>query len=176
MRIAFLLSALSALSTITTSSAVPRNDSVDGSVVDYHQDTPSTNVHHVPITRTDCTGYPLDKEDYIAAKNNMVSWSNNGGKIRYKSYHKEMYPKDTINSGVTWYVCNCKWFYRDKVPQWEIDDVERALTKKCGELQSGSVWSKKWRKAFNVVPTAWFADAIVHEKPVCPSHCLLYGQ
>ncbi|KAF2963030.1 hypothetical protein GQX73_g10535 [Xylaria multiplex] len=171
MHIAFLLSALSVLGATTISSAVPQNASTDGLVADYGQYTKaSSKPPHVPVEGTTCTGYALDKENFLSAKNNLIAWSDNGGRVKGKSFHAEMYPD--YKSGVTWYICNCKWFAKDKALKWEIDDVEKILAEKCGELQSGWVWSKKWQKRFSVMPTDWYMDALLHAGPLCPPRCI----
>ncbi|KAI3322950.1 hypothetical protein HD806DRAFT_536130 [Xylariaceae sp. AK1471] len=96
----------------------------------------------------------------------MALWSEAGHKIHATGYHAE------TDQNVTWYICNCKLFWFDRVPRAELDDAESILDKKCGPNQSGWVWSKKWQKGFNVVPTDWFEHQVKEELNFCPKGCL----
>ncbi|TRX95510.1 hypothetical protein FHL15_003468 [Xylaria flabelliformis] len=170
MRVVLLLSALSALSAITTSSPMPRNASVAiPAFKDNSQPVDSPRGRHIPVAMMKCMGDKLDEMNYLTAKQNMFDWSDDGGYVKAGSMHFESYPNNY--TGVTWYICNCKWWNDDRVPRWELDSVQRILEAKCGEWQSGWVWSKRWDKGFNVVPTKWFRHNLEHGGRICPPHC-----
>ncbi|KAI1758307.1 hypothetical protein F4782DRAFT_477329 [Xylaria castorea] len=168
MRVALLLSALSA---ITTSSAMPWNTTATISTFTENfqpYETPSAN-RQIPVAMMKCMGDKFEKLNYLGAKNNMIDWSATGGAVMPGAYHSESFPDNRF--GVTWYICNCKYFHKDKAPRWELDEVQRLLEEKCGEWQSGWVWSKKWEKGFNVVPTDWLRYKLEDGKDICPPHC-----
>ncbi|KAI8944171.1 hypothetical protein F4801DRAFT_585703 [Xylaria longipes] len=168
MRVSFILSALGA---ITTSSALPWNttaaiSNITGDVQPYK--TPSDH-HQIPVAMTKCLGFTFSKQNYLGAKENMISWSEEKEGVYPGAYHAESYPDSMF--GVTWYLCNCKNIHVDKAPRWELDEVQRILEEKCGKWQSGWVWSKKWEKGYNVVPTDWFRYQLEDHKDICPPHC-----
>ncbi|KAI8629839.1 hypothetical protein F5Y19DRAFT_475285 [Xylariaceae sp. FL1651] len=127
----------------------------------------------IPVSMMKCFDQDLDWEEYWHAKEVMVKWSESGKKLMPNSWHAAKYPPYG-QRGVTIYVCNCKWFWRDSVPRGELDDMERILKQECGSNRSGWVWSKKWQKGFNVVPTEWFEPRVKKDKPICPPSCLTF--
>ncbi|KAI1354499.1 hypothetical protein F5Y01DRAFT_273011 [Xylaria sp. FL0043] len=171
VRIALLLSALSA---ITISYAAPWNmtTAISSSISNISPYETLDSPPQIPVTMKRCTGHKLSEQNYLRAKEQMIEWSEcRDGKIYPGSAHTESYPDK--KSGATWYVCNCKWLYADKVPRWELDYAQQILETECGKWQSGWVWSKKWDKGYNVVPTEWFKAHEVIEQ-ICPPHCFFW--
>ncbi|KAH8163628.1 hypothetical protein CIB48_g4597 [Xylaria polymorpha] len=157
MRITLLLGALSA---IIVSTAMALNDTTAAAPtfavdIQAHHPKPS-GPRKIPVTMMKCTNHILSEEDYLGAKEKMISWSANGGRVYPGSYQAKGFPDD--RSGATWYLCNCKGAWADKAPRWELDYVQQILEEKCGKWQSGWVWSKKWQKGFNIAPTDGFLD------------------
>ncbi|RWA06503.1 hypothetical protein EKO27_g8605 [Xylaria grammica] len=173
MRIAVPLIVLGALSAVTASCTRPWNatKAVRPCAKPKRPEPTPVETRRVPVTMKKCMGDDLNKEYFLAAKENLVDWSEEGNALIASSYHAESYPDD--RRGVTWYICNCKWFARDTVPRWELDDVQRVLAEECGDWKSGWVWSKKWEKGYNVVPTEWFYDKRTSHLRLCPPLCIL---
>jgi hypothetical protein len=126
----------------------------------------------IPISAMKCMGHQLRREDIKGAKERMIKWYESGNKVRPTRYHAERHPPEDDWLGTTWYICNCKHFWWDPVPRAELDDVERILEEKCGPNQSGWIWSTRWQKGYNVVPTAWFEPRREVESHICPMNCL----
>ncbi|KAI0905789.1 hypothetical protein F4823DRAFT_632362 [Ustulina deusta] len=164
MRIAFLIGALGA---ITTSSALPWNTTA--AISNFTGGIQPYGHRGIPVNMKKCMGDTLSKKNYLTAKQLLVVWSEAGGYIHPGGVQAMSYPG--TKNAVTWYVCNCKLLHWDRVPEWELDDVQRILEEACGEWQSGWVWSKKWQKGFNVVPTEWYKNQIANDKRICPPHC-----
>ncbi|KAI0426698.1 hypothetical protein F5Y09DRAFT_350990 [Xylaria sp. FL1042] len=171
VHIALLLTVLSAT---TMSYIMHRNitATISNSTSDIPPYETSGSQPKIPVTMKKCMGHNLSEQNYLRAKENMVEWSERrNGKVYPGSAHAESYPDK--KSGVTWYVCNCKWLYADKVPRWELDYAQQILDIECGKWQSGWVWSKKWDKGYNVVPTKWYKAHEAIEK-ICPPHCFFW--
>ncbi|KAI1741751.1 hypothetical protein F4680DRAFT_464375 [Xylaria scruposa] len=104
MRVALLLSALSA---ITTSSPMPRNTTAAIPAFKEKSDpVDSPSGRHIPVKKVECMGDVLDKVNYLGAKQNMFDWSEEGGEMHPGTMHFESHPDNY--TGVTWYICNCK--------------------------------------------------------------------
>ncbi|TGJ81873.1 hypothetical protein E0Z10_g6890 [Xylaria hypoxylon] len=168
MRLALLISALSA---IATSAAIPRNTTaaISNSTAESPPHETPDSQRHIPVEMKKCMGHNLSEEYYLGAKENMVTWAYEK-KITPTNLHAEHYPDN--RHGVTWYICNCKIIFADEVPAWELDEVQQILAAECGEWQSGWVWSKKWQKGYNVVPTDWYMDKVEKLENLCPPGCL----
>ncbi|KAI0426857.1 hypothetical protein F5Y09DRAFT_345298 [Xylaria sp. FL1042] len=135
---------------------------------------------HIPVGLMKCMGHNMTarKDDWLTTKMNFTTWF--GPKVNSvepRGYESQTWPCHN-GPGVTWYICNCKYFHADKGPLWELDEVERLLREKCGPWQSGWVWSGKWQKGYNIVPSEWFRprehDMIYAGKGdrICPPNCL----
>ncbi|KAI1809368.1 hypothetical protein GGS20DRAFT_572264 [Poronia punctata] len=122
----------------------------------------------IPVSESHCMGHHLSAEYFKGAKEKMIRFSEKGHHVHSNSWHAERYPKN--DKGVTWYICNCKYFHPDKVPREELDDVERILAEKCGPNTSGKVWSQEWDKGYYVVPTKWWVNH-EHIIQICPAGC-----
>ncbi|KAI1304373.1 hypothetical protein F5Y03DRAFT_358369 [Xylaria venustula] len=174
MRVTIFLSTFSALSAIRGVSAIPLKrteatfHSSENTTTYETFDVPPT----IPVTMKKCMGHNLSKQNFLSAKEKMIAWSENRGKVVPGWYHAESYP--TPKSGVTWYNCNCKFFYADSVPRSELDQVQKILEAECGKWQSGWVWSKAWEKGYNVVPTEWFRATLDAKQPICPPSCFFW--
>ncbi|KAI0971042.1 hypothetical protein F4678DRAFT_433536 [Xylaria arbuscula] len=175
MRITIFLGALSALSAIRGASAIPLKRT---EAVTFHSSENTTTYEtygvplKIPVATKKCLGHKLSKKNFLSGKEQMIAWSEHGGTVVPGGRHAESYPNAT--SGVTWYNCNCKYFYFDSVPRSELDQVQKILEGECGKWQSGWVWSKEWEKGYNVVPTEWFRAALDSNQPVCPPACAFW--
>ncbi|XXG94220.1 hypothetical protein Hte_000473 [Hypoxylon texense] len=118
----------------------------------------------IPVTDVTCSGTQLDPDDFVEVRNKMIEWG-----LQYKLSSRCM--KFLTVGESTYFVCNCKWFHWDPLPREEIMEVERLLYDKCGPWQSGIVFSKKWKKAYEIQPKALWDTALKKEWPaqhVCP--------
>ncbi|KAI1423350.1 hypothetical protein F5Y12DRAFT_798579 [Xylaria sp. FL1777] len=154
----------------TTAIPTPTGD------IDTYKKKPGEH-HQIPVTSTKCMGHNLTDQrvNYFHAKWKLIEWQDKPGHwVPPGLYHYESAPDNY--TGVTWYICNCKYFYPDKAPAWELDQVQQILDDQCGQFQSGWVWSKKWEKGYNVVPTEWFKPRlrIQRKKPICPRGCFFW--
>ncbi|KAF2967791.1 hypothetical protein GQX73_g5772 [Xylaria multiplex] len=170
-----LILILNAFSTIAISSAIPWNTTPSLSTLADESrpyELPNTT-RRIPVAMIECMGHNLSEQDYLGAKEAMLTWAENSADhiVPPGNYEAFWYPNVTQGEGVTWYICNCKLVARDKIPRWEIDEVQETLEEKCGKWQSGWVWSKKWEKGYNVVPTSWFRTKYLHYDRVCPKRC-----
>ncbi|KAI0802168.1 hypothetical protein GGR55DRAFT_667218 [Xylaria sp. FL0064] len=135
---------------------------------------------HIPVKMMKCMGHNMTsrRQDWLYAKENLTTWSlKKGNYVSQRTYYAETWPCPNI-LGVTWYICNCKSFHADKVPQWELDEVQRLLGEKCGPWQSGWVWSQRWQKGYNVVPSEWYIPRNLYYEDrhrgqrLCPHNCV----
>ncbi|KAI1346438.1 hypothetical protein F5Y01DRAFT_321712 [Xylaria sp. FL0043] len=136
---------------------------------------------HIPVHMMRCMGHNMTsrRQDWLYAKENLTAWSLiKDNYVSQRTYYGETWPCPN-NLGVTWYICNCKSFHADKVPRWELDEVQRLLAEKCGPWQSGWVWSQRWQKGYNVVPSEWYLprhDSMWYKvkgpQRLCPHNCI----
>ncbi|KAI0102803.1 hypothetical protein GGR51DRAFT_562258 [Nemania sp. FL0031] len=159
---------LSALGAIITTLATPSNTSA---VVSLSSN--SSDERRIPVEQARCYGDSLNKDWYLGSRNNLTEWSLHTKGVSPGRHHAEIYP-ETEMFGVTWYVCNCKYIHHQKVLAWELEDVQRILNEKCGEYQSGYVWSGKWSKGYSVVTNYWYIQRILNRERLCPIKCTFF--
>ncbi|KAI1779565.1 hypothetical protein F4818DRAFT_144758 [Hypoxylon cercidicola] len=122
----------------------------------------------IPVSEVTCSGRKLDPDDFIEAREKMAQWGRHhilpGRCMKYLFVNEIIY-----------FICNCKYWYSDRVPLEELMEVEALLYNKCGPWQSGIVFSKKWDKAYEIQPKSLWDDATKKEWPeqhVCPPYCV----
>ncbi|KAI0966905.1 hypothetical protein F4678DRAFT_262088 [Xylaria arbuscula] len=175
MRAILLLAALSAimdcaampLNNGTTSLSTPPDD------IEINKKKPKKKPKlppfDIPISTKECRGHNLTalRQDWENAKEELVQYTTGPDNVIYsRTYLAMSSPNNTM--GVTWYICNCKLYHGDRVPQWEVDAAQKVLADTCGAWMSGEVYSRKWKKGYNVVPTEWF---LAHHVEICPFKC-----
>ncbi|KAI0198520.1 hypothetical protein F4808DRAFT_462634 [Astrocystis sublimbata] len=122
-------------------------------------------------TATCLTWKNLTQQNFLAAKARFVAWDHRGKTVSPGMWHAEIYPYPDTEDGVAWYICNCKWVHPDHARQWELDQVQEMLEKKCGAWNSGTVLSEKWQKTYAIVPSPWFRKNSHYHENLCPDHC-----
>ncbi|KAI1304809.1 hypothetical protein F5Y03DRAFT_168891 [Xylaria venustula] len=174
MRAIVLLSALSAImacaampwnNTMTALSTSPDDIETDKKEPKKKPEPP----FQIPVGSRECRGHNLSalRQDWENAKEELVEWTTAPDHIILSRRYLAMSSPNN-SKGVTWYVCNCKLYHADRVPQWEADAAQKLLADHCGAWMSGGIYSKKWKKGYYVVPTEWF---LAHSLQVCPSKC-----
>ncbi|KAL7629103.1 hypothetical protein AAE478_000622 [Parahypoxylon ruwenzoriense] len=122
----------------------------------------------VPASLVNCTGYTLDGESIQRTLDDFIEW----GK-RFKLQPKGF--RMVIANDVVSYVCNCKWWHKDPIPEAEILHVQRIIEDECGRNRSGWVWSQQWDKMYEIEPLEWTekleADPWQEYTAFCPPCC-----
>ncbi|KAI2463618.1 hypothetical protein F4781DRAFT_416101 [Annulohypoxylon bovei var. microspora] len=117
----------------------------------------------IPVSKVQCTHDDIEPRYVTKARLRLAKWG-----LRNKIPPKCL--KKAIVETVVWYVCNCKYTYRDPVPLEELLDVEEILENECGTYRSGWVWSKKWDKMYEVQNVRWIENMTTPYE-YCPNHC-----
>lgn len=115
-----------------------------------------------PISQLGCTWHKLDMRDFVMAKEKMLLWAAEDGKVAPRSM------RAITHGSVTWYICNCKLLWWDGLEYMELDTAERRMKKDCGEHVSGWAWSQEWNKGWGVEHTDFVKRG---SEEMCPDGC-----
>ncbi|OTB04264.1 hypothetical protein M426DRAFT_262497 [Hypoxylon sp. CI-4A] len=118
----------------------------------------------IPVSHIGCTGVHLPAEDIKTVIDRTIQWSAKGGQVPANGIHW-----DTTNH-TGFYMCNCKWTWRDGAPRDELWEAYDIIVDACGEGRSGWITSRKWRKFYHIT----VMEKIFYTVPkmnLCPPLC-----
>ncbi|KAI1082980.1 hypothetical protein F5B20DRAFT_597188 [Whalleya microplaca] len=164
-------SASLATTTAALPSPSPTSEAPESADNNSLSSTPSSSnltVEAVPVTIPDIETYcysdeaPLDPTEVLAAKEALID------KVRNKKVEPLSVSVETVGEAA-WYVCNCKYFWYDPLPEDELTAVEDLLAHACGKYIAGWVWSWGWSKGYNLVPASFVKNKVGRQ--LCPGGC-----